>query len=733
MTEAEGPVPPELEVTAEELKHVQANVYDHTVLCLPAAYVRAVPGLAPNVSGGYVQDSDDARVSDVETLWVGRAAELAAAMGKFKAATAERIAETAAPAASEPDGSSLSGDGVAAIEFLANVEPKSAASDGSRTAGADVAKPAVVFVSGSSGVAGDTLRYLRILAAEGHLVLCPDDFCGWPRRLRHRTPRAVRPWMRTSNDANDANGAHDASRRDSDAPYWSLNLLYARHEAPSGELVYESCAEQYTSSDRLAMVYDTTLAVKHAALTKLLLDLPKPMARRGIYLAGNSEGAIVLGMMDDSILDPSSDARRKSLGSAPSAGGAGGVFSGLLSGLSGLALGGGSVWEAKLLGRINIAYSLEPNYFTYRTIKKSRSALEEQADGLSADRSEATSAADASAVSPEKKVPDVNRGPSRSTSSSPAPPPRGLFGSRWRRDVPTLCVNGSADQFFGRRNSISEKVIHRSSDSLIKKGDRPNITGDAGQRIAELGMSCAFVAQMEGAKHAMCATHDAALRETLRAFLEAPKECVGIPDRWEREDGERERFDRTVLWHSVVAPGKCSFASIAATKTHGERDRRDAFETSVERVGMAAERRHASPPDKSRREGESEKTKTAESPPRERHSRDVTPASSRDASMHASSSFLDLTSSLARLVKPASWSLLASPRVLGKARSGSVPPSPARSENRDEVPREAEAEARERPETENAENAKRENARARSAGLFARLRKWARKKTAPRK
>ena len=278
MTQREGPVPPELEVTAKELKHVQANVYDHTVLCLPAAYVRAVPGLAPNVSGGYVQDSDDARVSDVETLWVGRAAELAAAMGKFKAATAERIAETSAPAASEPDGSSLSGDGVAAIEFLANVEPKSAASDGPRTAGADVAKPAVVFVSGSSGVAGDTLRYLRILAAEGHLVLCPDDFCGWPRRLRHRTPRAVRPWMRTSNDANGANSA-DASRRDSAAPYWSLNLLYARHEAPSGELVYESCAEQYTSSDRLAMVYDTTLAVKHAALTKLLLDLPKPMAR----------------------------------------------------------------------------------------------------------------------------------------------------------------------------------------------------------------------------------------------------------------------------------------------------------------------------------------------------------------------------------------------------------------------------------------------------------------------
>ena len=743
MTEAEGPVHPELEVTAEELEHVRTNVYDHTVLCLPAAYVRAVPGLVPNVSGGYVRNSDDPRVSDVKTLWVGRAAELAAAMGKFKAGTAERRAEAVASSiVPEPDRTS-SGDGVAAVEFLANVEPKLKSAPSTvprRTCATSIAKPAVAFVSGSSGVAGDTLRYLRILAAEGHLVLCPDDFCGWPPRLRHRTPRSVNgPQSLENEDENEttttnakpkSNNARAATRRaardDSSISrtYWSRNLLYEDGEVASGELVYESCAEQYTSSDRLAMVYDTTLALKHAALTKLLLDLPTPMARRGIYLAGNSEGAIVLGMMDDAMLDPSSDVRRKSLGARPTAGAAGGVFSGLFSGLSGLTLGGGGVWEAKLLGRINIAYSLEPNYFTYRTIKKSQSAFPP---------SEGTTPADASAVSPEKPQNDVVRVPSRSATSSPTPPPRGLFGSRWRRDVPTLCVNGSADQFFGRRNSISEKVVHRLSDSLIKKGDRPNITGDAGQRIAELGVSCAFVVQMEGAKHAMCATHDAALRETLRAFLEAPKECVGIPDRWEREDGERERFDRTVLWHSVVAPGKCSFASIAATKTHGERDRRDAFETSVERVGMAAERRHASPPDKSRREGESEKTKTAESPPRERHSRDVTPASSRDASMHGSSSFLDLTSSLARLVKPASWSLLASSRVLGKARSGSVPPSPARSENRDEVPREAEAEARERPETENAENAKRENARARSAGLFARLRKWARKKTAPRK
>ena len=140
--------------------------------------------------------------------------------------------------------------------------------------------------------------------------------------------------------------------------------------------------------------------------------------------------------------------------------------------------------------------------------------------------------------------------------------PRGLFGSRWRRDVPTLCVNGSMDQFFGRRNSVSETVVKRASDSMLAKGDRPHITGDAALRMAELGMTRALVAQMEGAKHAMCATHDFALRELLADFLNDPVACASIPERWEEDD----RKERMMLWHSVVTPGKCSFASIASTE-----------------------------------------------------------------------------------------------------------------------------------------------------------------------
>ena len=124
---------------------------------------------------------------------------------------------------------------------------------------------AVLFLGGSSGVAGDTLRYLRMLASLGHPVLCPDDFCGWPARLRTRKAKRILP-----GDNSD---------------YWEQNLMY-EPEPSSGELVYESCAKLFTSSDRPSMVYDYTLKVKYAALTKVVQDLPEGLAARGVYLAG---------------------------------------------------------------------------------------------------------------------------------------------------------------------------------------------------------------------------------------------------------------------------------------------------------------------------------------------------------------------------------------------------------------------------------------------------------------
>ena len=322
--------------------------------------------------------------------------------------------------------------------------------------------------------------------------------------------------------------------------------------------------------------------------------------------------------------------------------------------------------------------------------------------------------------------------PSRSNNSSPAPPPRGLFGSRWRKDVPTLCVNGSADQFFGRRNSVSEKVIHKSSDELVKKGDRPNITGDAGQRIAELGMTRAFVVQMEGAKHAMCATHDSALREVLRAFLDDPEQCVGIPERWEAEDESlaTEKFERTVLWHSVVTPGKCSFAAIAATEVRGGKT---SSRHSVDMSRALSRRTPRNSENSAFKNGSDKKItepeKIEELPEVMSRSSSRTEMSegnsSRGTSLHGSRSFLDLTSSLARLVRPASWNLPGSPLIAHSPSRGAKAESPAKSDAVDDT---AEVVGQENNDSQLSDNLEPASPK-KPTNLFGRFEKWVRKKT----
>jgi len=592
----------------------QDNVHEFMVMCLPEAYVRAIPGLVPNVSGDSSETSpppeailasppgtppptrkpaasvpehapspppppplrvdDDVDVDDTanesgggggaerrgkKTLWIGRARELGAELrrlaAKVGATTTTTTTTTGETGESEPEPEP--GLGMEAFHAIA-------ALDDAVSVHGD-AKPAVFFLAGSGGVAGDSLRYLRVFASLGHVAMSPDDFAGWPTRLRSRPPRSV--------------------SRDEPNGYWEQNLLYAAKTPASGTLVYQSCAEQFASSDRLALVYDTTLKVKHAALTSLLTQLPERVASRGIFLAGNSEGAVVLGMMDDKSWRP--DDREDDDRDA-------------------------------LLGRVNIAYSLEPNYFTYHTLKRvrtgesdlsfpgtpssrslagmagggsSRGDLELSGGGGGGDGDDDASAASAAgdscaSLATTATDEDVSSHGGRSARCSEndgggggatttttasqrnneANAATGVFGSRWRRDIPTLCVNGSEDQFFGRRGSVSENVVRLLSRDA---SNRPHITGDAGQRIAELGMNVALVAQMEGARHAMLSTHDALLRELLRDFLSSPRSCVTLPERWTAH----ETMADALLWHSIITPGKVSFASVASAATMAARAR----------------------------------------------------------------------------------------------------------------------------------------------------------------
>ena len=129
----------------------------------------------------------------------------------------------------------------------------------------------------------------------------------------------------------------------------------------------------------------------------------------------------------------------------------------------------------------------------------------------------------------------------------------------------------------------------------------------------------------------MCSTHDFALRALLTDFLRQPEACAGISERWEKD----ERLEAMMLWHSVVTPNQCSFASMAST------------EQTIAFLGGA--------PQCARRD----------------QRRDPIPAVP---------SFLDLTSSLARLVRGAS--IPGSPaRDVSKTRSespvGRMGPGPA--------------------------------------------------------
>lgn len=72
----------------------------------------------------------------------------------------------------------------------------------------------VVFLCGSTGIAGDSLRYVRLLAGMGYLVIAPDDLAGTSHLRRRRARLIIRP--------------------DEATDYWERNLLYEDDGAEVG-------------------------------------------------------------------------------------------------------------------------------------------------------------------------------------------------------------------------------------------------------------------------------------------------------------------------------------------------------------------------------------------------------------------------------------------------------------------------------------------------------------------
>ena len=155
----------------------------------------------------------------------------------------------------------------------------------------------MVVIPGSGGVAGDTLRYVRRFASMGHVVIAPDDMA-WPMHLRNRPRKDLREDSAVE-DENDTTMEEDS--------YWNDFALYdvvtdavtGAKQGANGSLVYKSSAKSFIEDSFLKKQYDAALKLKSVVVSHILLTLPDFIKNAGVALVGNSEGAAVLGMLND--------------------------------------------------------------------------------------------------------------------------------------------------------------------------------------------------------------------------------------------------------------------------------------------------------------------------------------------------------------------------------------------------------------------------------------------------
>lgn len=99
-----------------------------------------------------------------------------------------------------------------------------------------------MLVCGSTGIAGDSLRYMRMLTGMGYLVIAPDDLAG-QSPLRYRAPRGL-------------------IQPDEATDYWQRNLLY-KDDVAKGEMVYFSSSEEFIRDPaRFDKIYNNIITVR---------------------------------------------------------------------------------------------------------------------------------------------------------------------------------------------------------------------------------------------------------------------------------------------------------------------------------------------------------------------------------------------------------------------------------------------------------------------------------------
>lgn len=97
-----------------------------------------------------------------------------------------------------------------------------------------------------------------------------------------------------------------------------------------------------------------------------------------------------------------------------------------------------------------------------------------------------------------------------------------------QREVPTLNIIGTADEYFGPNDSIAKIV---AENKVSGYGDT-KYDGHGYDMLVEQNISSALVCVMEGAGHSPCPTNDNFLRLVFNAFVTAPDQIHLLPDKW---------------------------------------------------------------------------------------------------------------------------------------------------------------------------------------------------------
>lgn len=137
----------------------------------------------------------------------------------------------------------------------------------------------IVFAHGSGGMTVNIMRFVRVRASAGYVVIASDNMSASKFRSR------------------DSGGSF---KRGDDLDYWHKNLIYTSDA---------HCQHAYSIKSRSVLddpakyndFYENVFQARAIELNQILENYPFFIKKRGIFLAGTSEGAMTVARRDSDL------------------------------------------------------------------------------------------------------------------------------------------------------------------------------------------------------------------------------------------------------------------------------------------------------------------------------------------------------------------------------------------------------------------------------------------------